>query len=201
MKSLAMLAAMALLATPAMTAAQQHDPIDEAFARVADAGIPISSLEMLQAEGKARGVPIDVLENAMQRRADALIRARSAMSRGGQEVTESELTAGADALQAGVSDEVLAALASHSGEQSAPAAAVLGVLVELGHVPAEALARVEEALDRGPDALANLQGQAMEARARRGPPSSALDRAPMGVPAKGARDSRPVPPRGRPGGF
>lgn len=201
MKSTTMLAVMALLATPALMTAQQQDPIDDAFARVADAGIPISTLQMLQAEGQARGVPIDVLEDAMQRRADALIRARAAMSRGGAETTEAELTAGADALQAGVGDDVLGALASYSGEQRAPAAAVLGVLVDLGHVPAEALARVEEALDRGPDALANLRGQAMEARARRGPPASALDRAPLGVPMKGARDSRPVPPRGRPGGF
>ncbi|MBW3552677.1 MAG: hypothetical protein KY466_04155 [Gemmatimonadetes bacterium] len=200
MKRLSMLVVTAVLAAPSLVAAQQQDPIENAFARVADAGIPISLLQTLQAEGKAKGVPMSVLENAMQRRADALIRAGEAMSRAGADASEPELAAGADALEAGVSDAVLTALAENSsGDQRVAATAALGVLVELGHVPAEALARVEEALERGPEALANLRNQALEARARRGPPPSAFDRAPLGVPAQGAAEGRPTPPR-RPGG-
>lgn len=202
MKFISMLAIMALLAVPVVSTAQAQDPIADAFDRVTEAGIPVAHLEQLQAEGRAKGVPMDVLADAMQRRADALIRARDAMSRQDTDATDAEMAAGADALQAGVSDDVLRALAENSegGDQRVAATAALGVLVEMGHVPAEALARVEEALQRGPTALANLRGEAMEARARRGPPSSALDRAPLGVPARGGPEGRPTPPR-RPGGF
>jgi hypothetical protein len=199
MKRMISLAVLALLVAPSMMAAQE-DPIADAFARVADAGIPVSLLESLQAEGRAKGVPMDVLHDAMQRRADALIRANKAMSQAGVQASEPELAAGADALQAGVSDAVLEALTEKtSGDQRVAATAALGVLVQMGHVPEEALARVEEAFERGPDALANLHGTALEARALRGPPSSALDRAPLGVPLKGAPEGRPTPPRG-PGG-
>jgi hypothetical protein len=199
MKRMISVAVMALLVAPSMMVAQQ-DPIADAFVRVAEAGIPISLLESLQAEGRAKGVPMDVLADAMQRRADALVRANEAMSQAGVQASEPELAAGADALQAGVSDAVLTALAENTGDdQRVAATAALGVLVEMGHVPAEALARVEEALQRGPDALADLHGTALEARARRGPPASALDRAPLGVPVRGAAEGRPAPPR-RPGG-
>jgi hypothetical protein len=188
-----------LLVAPSMMAAQQ-DPIADAFVQVAEAGIPTSLLESLQAEGRAKGVNMDVLGEAMQRRADALIRAQEAMSQAGVQASEPELAAGADALQAGVSAAVLAALAENTdGDQRVAATAALGALVEMGHDLAEALARVEEAFQRGPDALANLHGTALEARALRGPPSSALDRAPLGVPLKGASEGRPTPPRG-PGG-
>ncbi|HUG41166.1 MAG TPA: hypothetical protein VMM12_11810 [Longimicrobiales bacterium] len=199
MKRIAMLAVTALLAAPATMAAQQN-PIEDAFARVAEAGIPISLLQSLQAEGEARGVTIGVLEDAMQRRADALIRAKDAMNRAGVEASEAELAAGADALGAGVSGAVLTALAENTtGDQRVAATAALGVLVDAGHVPADALERVKAALERGPDALADLRGEALDARARRGPPSSVFDRAPLGVPVTGAPEGRPTPPR-RPGG-
>jgi hypothetical protein len=201
MKRMSMVALLALLAAPAM-AAGQEEGIDQAFARVEAAGIPVSLLESLQAEGKARGVSMDVLADAMQRRADALIRAREAMRTDGSDASEAELAAGADALQAGVSEAVLAALTENTDghDQRVAATAALGVLVELGHVPAEALTRVEAALARGPEALGSLHGEAMQARARRGPPPSALSRAPLGIPVQGAVEGRPTPPRGRPGG-
>jgi hypothetical protein len=167
---------------------------------VAEAGIPTSLLESLQYEGRAKGVDMDVLGDAMQRRADALVGAQEAMSQAGVQASEPELAAGADALQADVSAAVLTALAENiSGDQRVAAIAALGVLAEMGHGQTEALARVIEAFKRGPDALANLHGTALEARALRGPPSSALDRAPLGVPLKGAPEGRPTTPRG-PGG-
>jgi hypothetical protein len=201
MKRITVMAVLVLLAAPAMAAAQE-EAIDQAFARVEAAGIPVAMLESLQAEGKARGVPMDVLADAMQRRADALIRAREAMRAGGPDVGDAELAAGADAIQAGVGEAVLAALAQNTAgsNQRVAATAALGVLVELGHVPYEALARVEEALARGPESLGALHGEAMQARTRRGPPPSALSRAPLGVPMQGSAAGRPTPPRGRPGG-
>jgi hypothetical protein len=199
MKRMITVAVLTLLVAPSMLAAQ-HDQIADAFARVAEAGIPTSLLESLQAEGQVKGVPVAVLADAMQRRADALVRAQEAISQAGVQASEPELAAGADALQADVSAAVLTALAENiSGDQRVAAIAALTVLAEMGHGPAEALKRVEEAFDRGPDALANLHGTALEARALRGPPSSALDRAPLGVPLKGAPEGRPTPPRG-PGG-
>jgi hypothetical protein len=199
MKRMITVAVLTLLVAPSMMAAQ-HDQIADAFARVAEAGIPTSLLGTLQAEAEIKGVPMDVLADAMQRRADALIGAQEAMSQAGVQASEPELAAGADALQADVSAAVLTALAGNTeGDQRVAAIAALTVLVGMGHVPAEAQARVEEALQRGPDALANLHGTALEARALRGPPSSALDRAPLGVPLKGAPEGRPTPPRG-PGG-
>jgi hypothetical protein len=199
MKRMITVAVVTLLVAPSMLAAQ-HDPIADAFARVAEAGIPTSLLGTLQAEAGIKGVPMDVLADAMQRRADALIRANEAMSQAGVQASEPELAAGADALQAGVSEKVLAALAENtSGDQRVAATAALGALVEMGIFPDEAQERVIDALKRGPDALANLHGTALEARALRGPPSSALDRAPLGVPLKGAAEGRPTPPRG-PGG-
>jgi hypothetical protein len=199
MKRMITVVVLTLLVAPSMMAAQQ-DQIADAFARVAEAGIPTSLLESLQNEGRAKGVNMDVLGEAMQRRADTLIRAQEAMSQAGVQASEAELAAGADALQSGVSEAVLTALVeSISGDQRVAATAALGVLAEMGEGPAEALARVEEAFQRGPDALANLHGTALEARALRGPPSSALDRAPLGVPLKGASEGRPTPPRG-PGG-
>jgi hypothetical protein len=60
-----------------------------------------------------------------------------------------------------VSQTALAAISEQSsGDNRAVAIAVLTELVAMGHVPEEALTRVQTALARGPEALANLPAEA-----------------------------------------
>lgn len=181
--------------------------IDAALARAEAAGVPMESMEARQAEGKAKGVPLDRLAEAMEHRAEALIAARDAMP----ESDESTVAAGADAVEMGIGKDVLGYIESTvPGERRFVAVFALSRLAALGHEPADALQKVEEALARGPEALAEVAEQADEALARRGPPegigpASLPDVAspPAGVPAPGATPAgRPdgVPAGGPPGG-
>jgi hypothetical protein len=135
--------------------------IDAALESAVNAGIPVSLLERKVAEGKAKGVPMERIATAVQKRLDGLMQARDAMTKAGlASTTEGELSVAADAVQAGVSQSALVAISQRApGDSRAVAIAVLTDLVALGHASDQALVRVEGALERGPEALANLSAE------------------------------------------
>ena len=177
-----------------------QDRINTALARARQVGIPVALLESKIAEGKAKGVSLERIADAVARREAALEKASEALR--GQPEAASSLSVGADAVDAGVSEAALKAIADHAPrDRRNVAIAVLTELVEQGHTPAAALERVTEALKRGPDALANLPAQAAAARGgaaatgARGGRSGAEAGPPASVPAPGSS-----PQAGRPGG-
>ena len=177
-----------------------QDRINTALARARQVGIPMTLLESKIAEGKAKGVSLERIAEAVARREAALERASEALR--GQPEAASSLSVGADAVEAGVSGAALKAIADNAPrDRRNVAIAVLTELVEQGHTPAAALERVREALSHGPDALANLPAQAAAARGgaaatgARGGRSGAEAAPPASVPAPGN-----APQAGRPGG-
>ena len=136
------------------------DATADAFERAQAAGIPLTLLESKMAEGRAKGVPMDVIEQAVQRRTDALIAAAATFEQAGAEdVGAADLSVAADAMENGVSATVLQTIAETAPtERRAVAIAALTYLVAEGTVPEDALARVQDALARGPGALSNLSG-------------------------------------------
>ena len=141
-------------AFPAFAQAQSaQERIDAAFARALSHGVPVSLLESKMAEGKAKGVALDRIATAIDRREASLERAAQAM-KGHEPITDAELSVGADALDAGVSNVVLQAVTERAPrERRSVAIAAITELVQRGSAPDAALARVLEALKRGPDAL------------------------------------------------
>ncbi len=177
-----------------------QDRINTALARARQVGIPVALLESKIAEGKAKGVSLERIADAVARREAALEKASEALR--GQPEAATSLSVGADAVEAGVSEAALKAIADNAPrDRRNVAIAVLTELVEQGHTPAAALERVTEALKRGPDALANLPAQAAAARGgaaatgARGGRSGAEAGPPASVPAPGSS-----PQAGRPGG-
>jgi hypothetical protein len=177
-----------------------QDRINTALARARQVGIPVALLESKIAEGKAKGVSLDRIAEAVARREAALERASEALR--GQPEAASSLSVAADAVEAGVSEAALKAITDNAPrDRRNVAIAVLTELVEQGHTPAAALERVREALSHGPDALANLPAQAAAARGgaaaagARGGRSGAEAGPPASVPAPGN-----APQSGRPGG-
>jgi len=149
-----------------------EERVAAAMARAREAGIPVALLESKLAEGKAKGVSMDRIAAAIEKREAALERASDAL-RGRPDAGPADLALGADAVEAGVSDAVLRAIADTAPrERRAVAIAALTELVRLGHVPEAALDRVRDALKRGPDALANLPAEAGAAAGRRSGPSN-----------------------------
>jgi hypothetical protein len=200
--------ALVVLALPSLALAQTPEQrIENAMTRASTAGIPLSLLETKIADGKAKGVSMDRIAAAVEKRTTALQRAQTALSSGGVDPTEQELDMAADAMDLGVSAAVLQALSETSGgERRAAAIAALTQLVAMDVVPAEALERVSAALARGGDALANLPTEAAAARERRGPPTGignasarpAKAGPPAGIPAPGQAPAQRRPPLGRP---
>jgi hypothetical protein len=135
--------------------------ITAALESAVQAGIPVSLLERKVAEGQAKGVPMARIAAAVEHRLGALTQAHDALLEAGlRSTTEGELSVAADAVQAGVSQSALVAISQRAPEDSrAVAIAVLTDLVALGHASDQALVRVEGALDRGPEALANLSAE------------------------------------------
>jgi hypothetical protein len=135
--------------------------INAALESAVQAGIPVSLLERKVAEGQAKGVPMARIAAAVEHRLDALTQAHDALLEAGlRSTTEGELSVAADAVQAGVSQSALVAISQRAPEDSrAVAIAVLTDLVALGHASDQALVRVEGALERGPEALANLSAE------------------------------------------
>lgn len=173
-----------LAAFPA--AAHAQDPqqrIDAARRRAESAGIPVALLDSKVAEGRAKGVPMDRIAVAVERRLGALARAREAMAGVPRNapVSSADLSVGADAIEAGVEPGALGRLAAAApGDRRAVAIAVLTELVSQGESSERALARVSAALQRGPDALRRLPGEAASERSRgNGPPPG------QGNPGKG----------------
>ena len=163
MRSKTLCLAVGLVLSPAALGAQDANArVEAALEGAVEAGIPVSLLEQKIAEGKAKGVPMERIAAAVEKRLEALTRARDAMTTAGLEsTTEGELSVAADAVQGGVSQSALAAVSQRSsGDNRAVAIAVLTDLVVMGHASEQALARVETALARGPEALANLRAEA-----------------------------------------
>lgn len=166
---------LALVAFPASAHAQDpQQRIDAARRRAESAGIPVALLDSKVAEGRAKGVPLDRVAVAVERRLGSLSRAREAMAGAprGAPVTADDLSVGADALEAGVEPGVLGRLAAAApGDHRAVAIAALTQLVSQGESSERALARVTSALQRGPEALRRLPGEAAAERSRgNGPP-------------------------------
>lgn len=208
MKKSLMPAVLLALLPATLLAQTPEERIESARVRVQSAGIPVSLLESKITEGKAMGVDMTRIAAAIERRAEGLARAKAAVAvDAGSKVDDATLVAGADALAAGVSEEILRAVSEVSpSDRRAVAIASLTALVQAGHVPAEALARVTEAVGRGSQALRDLpaeaavaQGRASQPPARGGAPTSvpAAGTAPTGAPA--TIPTAPKPPARRPG--
>lgn len=166
---------LALAAFPA--AAHAQDPqqrIDAARRRAEQAGIPVALLNSKVAEGRAKGVPMDRIAVAVERRLGSLSRAHEAMGGAPRSapVTQADLSMGADAIEAGVSPEVLGRLTvAVPGDQRAVAINALAQRVRDGESSERALAWVTEMLQRDPEALRRLPGEAAGERGRgNGPP-------------------------------
>jgi hypothetical protein len=207
-----------LLALPLSAGAQTGDPgqrIDAARRAALTAGIPVALLDGKVAEGQAKGVPMDRIAAAVERRLASLARAREAMGSGprGAPVTPSDLSVGADAIEAGVTPAALGALTSSvAGDRRAVAIAVLTQLVKAGEPVDHALAQVQSAAGQSADALRDLPAKAAAAQAahpsqgrgaaasqgrRGGPPSSVPS--PGGNPHRGGgKPANPGQGHGKP---
>jgi len=154
------------------TYAQAQPPqerINTALSRARQAGIPVSLLESKIAEGKAKGVSQERIAAAIERRETVLERASQALR--GEADAVASLAVGADALESGVNEAVLKAVAENAPrDRRNVAIAALTQLVQQGQVPEAALERVRDALKRGPDALANLPGESGSNRRGNGSP-------------------------------
>lgn len=188
-----------VLVLPAAVSAQAPDRIQQAISGAVDAGIPVELLTSKVAEGRAKGVPMDRIAAVVERRLAVLQRVRTEIDSRGQ-FTSEELGVAGDALAAGVDAEALRNISGNAPPESrAVAIAALSQLVRLGHPSEEALRRVTQALNSGPEALMNLPGQAAAAAGRRGPPGAdAAGRGqggpPPGVPGGAKPPGKPGPP-------
>ena len=167
-----LLAALLALA-PLSAAGAQGTPeqrIQAARRQAEQSGIPVSLLDGKVAEGRAKGIPMDRIAAAVQRRLESLVRARAAMAGAGRvELSAEDLSVGADALEQGVEPRALGRLAAAApGDRRAVAIAVLTQLVAEGMASERALEAVTAALARGPEALRQLPGE--RGNVGRGPP-------------------------------
>jgi hypothetical protein len=197
-RAIGVVGAVLAMAPAALIAQTPEQRIERALQRAAPAGVPVQLLESKVVEGRAKGVAPARIADAVERRLEVLQRVQTSMGARHQLTTE-ELGVAADAVQSGVNDAVLNALARTAPrERRAAAMATLHQLVQLGQTPEEALQRVTQALQRGPEALMNLPAQAAAARGGTqggGPPQGAGNSASSqgrGGPPAG------VPPRGKP---
>jgi hypothetical protein len=104
----------------------------------------------------------ETVVTALVRRLNRLFRAEAVLT--GDDIPApslGDIAVAADALEAGVSEAALLEIQSTSpGDHRDVATEMLVTLVQLGHVPEDALARVKAGLDRGPEGLANLRSEA-----------------------------------------
>jgi hypothetical protein len=196
MKRFLVLALVGLVVAP-IAAAGQDDPaarIDAARQRAAAAGIPLSLLDSRVAEGRAKGIPDAQIAAVVERRAVALTQARDAMA-AASGLNAADLSAGADAIEAGIGGQTLRSLIAGARSEDRPVAiAVLTYLhQEQGMPVGEAMAQVRAAMGEGPEALRTLPGRAAAARDRRGPPAG------VGRPDGVGRPPGTGPPAGVPG--
>jgi hypothetical protein len=195
-----------LVRADAALAQTAQERVDAAIAHAREAGIPVALLDSKVAEGKAKGVPMDRIAAAVERREAALEKASQALS-GRTDVTAADLSVAADAVESGVSAAVLKAIADTAPrDRRVVAIAALTELVKQGQVPEAALDRVKDALKRGPDALANLPAQAAAGQSRGGRQPDVTGSSaghgggqgpPASVPAPGG-STEPTKPGGKP---
>jgi len=178
--------------TPLLLGAQpSQDRIDSALSRAENAGIPLVLLESKVQEGRAKGIPLERIADAVEARLDGLSRAAAAMEGIPEGPDVAQLSLGADALGAGVSEAVLAELVAGAPEEHrAVAIAALTHLVQQGTVPDVALARVQDAMARGPGALADLPGPGgppfgTPVPSQPGPPAGVEPGPPSSIPGPG----------------
>ena len=206
MRSRAFALVLAIMLAPGALGAQSPESrIEAARRRAQEAGVPVALLDSRVAEGRAKGVSMDRIAAAVERRATSLLRARAAL-RGSPGVTSADLSAGADAVEAGIGEAPLREVVSRARAADRPVAiAVLTYLHrEQGLPVAQALARVTAALAAGPEALRNLPTQARGngiggqggASGENGRPEGVGGGPPAGVPGPGNR-----PGSGRPEGV
>ena len=189
--------------TPRPAGGKPEARVQAALQTALQAGIPVSLLESKVAEGKAKGVPMDRIATAVENRLAALTHARDALRKGHvSSSTPGDLAMTADALQAGVSESAIAEIARTAPrDRRAVAVAVLTNLVALGRASDRALAQVQAAMGRGPEALLNLQAQT--AAQMRGQGNNNAGGIGIGVGAdasSGARGGVKVDPPGKKGG-
>lgn len=184
-----------LTVAPALLAGQAaQQRIDVALSRALESGIPVALLESKVAEGRAKGIPLDRIAQAVEQRLSTLTRVQSSFGQRMQ-LNPQELGVAGDALQAGVDEAVLSTISERAPrDRRAVAIATLAHLVQLGMASETALERVTEAMERGSEALLNLPAQA-QGQGR------ALGRA-EGVPGRGqaGEGGRGGPPASVPAG-
>jgi hypothetical protein len=185
MRSMIGATVLVLVSTTFATAQTPEERIDAAIAQAQEKGIPVSLLENKQAEGKAKGVPMARIAEAVENRLQNLERARLAM-RNATDVDAAQLSVGADAIGSGVSEAAIAQIANTTKQdRRSVALAVLTHLVsEEGLASETALARVQAALQQGPQALVNLMHRS----------GAGFGRTPEVVPPAGGKPGTVGPP-------
>ena len=196
-RAIGVFGAVLVMAPAALVAQTPEQRIERALQRAAPAGVPVELIESKVIEGRAKGVAPAIIADAVERRLEVLQRVQSSIGARHQ-LTAPELGVAADAVQSGVNDAVLNALAQTAPrERRLVAISTLQELVKIGLTSEEALQRVTQALQRRPEALMNLPAQAAAAAkggAQGGPPPRA------GNPSSGQGQGRGGPPAGVPPG-
>jgi hypothetical protein len=193
--------ALAVLAGPLGAQEGPEARIQAALDRARAANLPVEVLESKLAEGRAKNIPADRIATVIENRARAMELAHAALARAQRgEPSPQDVAVGTDAIEAGVSQAVLARIAETAGaERRTVAIAALAYLVAEGHLPEAALARVQQALAQGGNALANLPGMAGSGQGR-GPPEGVGGGPPDGIGRPGEPPRGQAPGRGPPGG-
>lgn len=183
MKRIFLVGLLLALSAPVGAVAQPgpEQRIEAVRRRATELSIPVGLVDGKVAEGRAKGIPAERIALAVENRLELLARARQAM--GPRSTAPADLSMGADALEAGVTPEVLNAIASQApAAQRAMAIAVLSQLVRGGEASERALQRVRAAMSRGPEALRELPGEAGAARSK--PAEAPKGRAPNTEPGE-----------------
>ncbi len=152
-----------LAAFPTLLSAQSADSrIQAAIERISSAGLPADLLDVRVAEGRAKGVPDQQIADVIERRAEALITASGALSGLAPAISPTDLTAGADAVEAGIPAAAIRQVAQEArSEDRSVAISVLTYLYRERALPLDvAIGDVLAALERGPGALRELPAAA-----------------------------------------
>lgn len=197
-----------LMLMPAASASELNpaERIDAAVHRALSAGIPVSLLENLIAQGKAKGVPMDRLATAIERREATLHRVLEA-TKHLPDMSEGDFAVSSHALENGVSEAVLQTISETTPqERRMVAIAALTELVAQGIAPQKALDRVTWALEQGRNPMSEVERGRSGGFIPPGVPGADPGRPdhvpPVTPPAPPATPGAPVepptPPRGNP---
>lgn len=190
----------------ALVAQSPESRIEAAMDRIRAVGITGELLEVRLAEGRAKGVPVSRIADAIERRASALIAASQALREISPRTELSELSAGADAVEAGIPAAVIRQVARAARSEDRPVAiSVLTYLHRERNLPLDvAIRNVSAAIERGSDALRELPATAArnpgDGLGNAGRGADASDARPGGTAAAGpGRQPGGGPPSGVPG--